>query len=525
MALINSENKKNMHQVLLELKNQTKGRNIIKYMTGTSVTEVSSECFFAEVEERSRFLKEKGLAGKHVGIAGRNDYQWLVHFCAVLWAEAAAVLLDRELNSEAFAELAGRTDLDAVLYDSYTEKMVFDAELPARVMRISMQEKQREAAGRECEPEKGQAEAVPGDLACILFTSGTTGQAKAVMLSQRALMASVCHCVIGRKFDALLTVMPFHHLSGFATMLNALCLGSTICLADDLKYLYRYLEVMKPDYVSVVPSMLQMLVRKLKKAGPNGSLLGWNLRMIHCGGAAFPPEVIEMLKERNITVLQGYGASEAGGIGFSWEMTAEHPDTIGKPPAGLEVKLEDGELFLRSESVMMGYYGDEKATSEVLCDGWYATGDLCRQDEEGYLYLTGRKKNLIILSNGENISPEEIETKLYACDAIREVMVGARQNLLIAAVFPNLPSDCTGREAEEIKGRIEEAIEQYNRNSPLYKQIKGIHFLDEPFVKTAVGKLIRQSVTGEEEYEKRGTEKENHLCDSGVNGNGYGDQR
>ena len=277
-------------------------------------------------------------------------------------------------------------------------------------------------------------------------------------------------------------------------MLNALYLGAEVCIAGDMKYFYRCLECMKPDYVFVVPSMLRMLARKLKKGGPNGRLLGWNLQMINCGGASFCPEFLQLLLEHKVTVFQGYGASEAGAIGFMWEMTLDHPDSIGKPPEDLEVKIENGELYLRSPSIMMGYYGEKEETKKVLCQGWYATGDLCRMDEEGYLYLTGRRNNLIILANGENVSPEEIEKKLYQYEDIQEAVAEAEDNLITGVIFPRYPENCSPQEEEEIRDRIRREIEEYNQSVPVYKQIKKIRFLEKAPEKTAMGKLIRRQV-------------------------------
>ena len=241
-----------------------------------------------------------------------------------------------------------------------------------------------------------------------------------------------------------------------------------------------------------------MLAKKLKKGGSYGKNLGWNLHFIACGGAAFCPEFLQTIKEQDITVLQTYGASEAGAIGFMNEMTFERPDTIGKPPACLETKIVNGELYLRSESVMMGYYKDSEETKKVLDEGWYATGDLCRMDDEGYYYLTGRRKNLIILSNGENVSPEEIERKLSGCEEIAEIMVGVEQDLIAATIYPNYPAGMDKASKRKVKEQIEREIAEYNSGSPVYKQIQIIHFQEEPFAKTAAGKTIRRSVTGGE---------------------------
>lgn len=498
----------NMRQVLEMLEKRMAGRRLFRYMMDGHVENVSTEEFFWEVRKRACSIKTRELCGKHIGIMGPNSYEWLVNFCAIYWSGSVAVLLNWQFDAETVEELADRVHLDALLYDTAVEEVVAAAKLPEHVAAISMQETFAESEVNENEEQKDVQN--PDNLACIFFTSGTTDKCKAVMISSRGLVASVCSNVNDKTFHSLLAVLPFHHMSGFVMILNAIYLGAEICLAGDLKYFYQYLKDMKPDYVPVVPSMLPILARKLKNGGIHGERLGWNLHMIHCGGAAFRPEFLQMLLERDIVVLQGYGASEAGGIGFMWEMTPDRPDTIGKPPAQMKIKIVNGELFLRSESVMMGYYGDEEGTAQVLHDGWYATGDLCREDEDGYLYLTGRKKNLIILSNGENVSPEEIETKLYCCEEIREVMVGVENDMLMAAVYPEYPVQGGEGSQQAIRKKIEQAIEQYNCKTPMYKQIRKIRFMEEPFAKTAVGKLIRKSVTGGTEHDNAGCEEKNY---------------
>lgn len=479
----------NMKQVLEILKKKTDGKRLIRYMEEQKVLEVSSRHFFEQVQEEALMLEAQGLAGKQVGIIGRNSWRWLVSFCGIFQAGAVAVLLDRELEPKMIEKLAERVELAAICFDKSVEEKIEAAELPETVKKILMGKKRKRV--REFNP---SAEQKGEDLACIFFTSGTTAESKAVMISQQGLVASICSEVNDRPFQALLSVLPFHHLSGFVTAMNAMYLGAEVCLGTDLKYFYRYLERMRPDYVCVVPSMLQLLARKLKKGGDNGRLLGWNLHMIHCGGATFCPEFLQLFQDRKITVVQGYGASEAGGIGFMWEMHPDRPDTIGKPPEEMEIKIVDGELFLHSASVMMGYYNDTEATSAVLCDGWYATGDLARQDEEGYLYLTGRKNNRIILSNGENVSPEEIETRLYACKEICEVVVGVENRMITAFVFPE-------KEGEGIRCRIRGAIEEYNKQVPLYRQVQDVRFMDKPFAKTTGGKILRRGMTGGKEYD------------------------
>lgn len=461
----------NMPELLTALEDNREGCVLLRHMESGPVVEVLAEDFFRQVRQCAHALAARNLSGKHVGITGANTTRWLIHFCALHMIGAVTVLLGPELNAQELKERTDLADVEFLFHDGSAE-----TELPSAVMNYDWEE-YPDAPLPYPEP-------APEDLACILFTSGTTAAGKAVMLSHRAMVAGSCHNVVGHFFEAQLAILPMHHVAGFATVLNTWYLGRTVCLGQDFKYLYRYLEHMQPDYVLTVPSILQAIVKKLKR----GSAPGWNLKLIGCGGAKFQPEVIQTLNDLGIRVLQSYGATEAGGIGFDWEMTPECRDTIGKPCPEMEVKIVDGELWLRSASVMSGYYKDPEGTAQVLHDGWYATGDLCSRDSDGYLHLTGRKKNLIILPNGENVSPEEIEIRLSGCCWIEEIMVGLENSLITATIHPTDGSPDT-------KDRIRDAVTAYNRGVPPYKQIQNLRFSDVPFAKTAIGKIIRRSVT------------------------------
>lgn len=457
-----------MPALLTALEADRAGCILLRHTESGQVTKVSSEVFFRHVQQCAQALSARNLSGKHVGIMGANTTRWLVHFCALHKIGAVTVLLGPELNTQELKERMDLADVEFLLHDGNAE-----TDFPSAVMDSSWENCSH--APLPC------PNPAPEDLACILFTSGTTAAGKAVMLSHRAMVAGSCHNVVGHPFEAQLAILPMHHVAGFAAVLNTWYLGRIVCLGQDFKYLYRYLEEMQPDYVLTVPSILQAILRKVNRG------TCWNLKLLGCGGAKFQPEVIQALNDRGIRILQSYGATEAGGIGFDWEMTPQCRDTIGRPCPEMEVKIVDGELWLRSPSVMSGYYKDPEGTAQVLQDGWYATGDLCAWDDDGYLRLTGRKKNLIILSNGENVSPEEIEIRLSACQQIEEVMVGLEDNLITATVYP---AD-TSEETAEI---IRNALEAYNCSVPPYKQIQNLRFTQEPFAKTALGKLIRRSV-------------------------------
>lgn len=470
----------NMPRFLRELEEKwDPHRPLIRYLDGTQVLEVPAVVFWAQVCRCASTLYQRQLSGKHVGLMGANRLQWLVHFCALFQIGAVAVLFAPELNSAELAARADLSDTSCILYDASLQSIVTASGCPGYSMDEPFSDTQTSFPA--CNPAENT-------LACILFTSGTTSAGKAVMLSQKAMVAGSCHHVVRCTFQAQLAILPMHHVAGFATVLNTWYLGSVLCLGEHPGYLFRYLQLLQPDYMLAVPAIVQAMIPKLKHGGIHGNALGWNLKFIGCGGAKFPPNVIKVLNDHQIRILQNYGATEAGGLGLEWEMTPQCQDTIGKPSPDVEIKIHQGELFLRCASMMMGYYKDPEGTARVMHDGWYATGDLCVQDEQGYLHLTGRKRNLIILSNGENVSPEEIEHQLCSCDAIQEIMVGLENQLITATIYP-------AASYQDAIAQIHRALDLYNRSVPPYKQIQNLHITDAPFAKTSLGKIIRRSVT------------------------------
>ena len=467
-----------MGQLLQFLEKRDEERTVFEYLCSGQVMGIPGSVFFRQVRRRALQLKRLGFARNHVGIMGSNRWQWLAGLCAIFQVGAVAVPLSPELNRQELAEAAGQADLMGILMDGECLETGADLKIPAVSLDL---EPQTEDYTEFAVPD-GNA------CACMLFTSGTTARPKIAVFTHSALLAGICHNVIPVPFEAQLAILPMHHIAGFASVLNTWYLGKRICLAENVKQLSRCLREMKPDYMLTVPAILQALLRKLKNGGEYGSSLGWNLRLIGCGGATFPADVIGFLHGRKIRVLQSYGATEAGGIGFDWEMTPECGPSIGRPCPEMDVKIEDGQLFLRSPSLMSGYYRDPQATAQVLRDGWYATGDLCEQDADGYLYLRGRIRNLIVLGNGENVSPERIESDLLRCGLIGEIMVGISGGLISAWIYPN-----RGVKREE----LERAVDAYNASVPGSRQIINLFTMTEPFAKTETGKMIRVGITGE----------------------------
>ena len=266
-------------------------------------------------------------------------------------------------------------------------------------------------------------------------------------------------------------------------------------ICSGIENFIRDLKLLKSDCTFVVPMLLKIMLIRLRNANWDQKKLGWNLKLLACGGAAFPTEVIEDFDKAGIKMPQFYGMTETGGGGTFSIMTMKNRFSIGNRILyGHEVDIIDGELVIRSCRQMLGYYKDPEETRTIMYGGWMHTGDLARRDKDGYFYLIGRKKNLIILSNGENISPEEIEAKINISDDVSESLVYGDQKFLHVCVFPATDEDAPEDIKNEVKTRIRAYIDEYNKTAPTYKQLHFVEFRDTPFEKNSLGKLIRNNI-------------------------------
>lgn len=446
-----------------------------KYMEGREVISVSTEEFFSDLAALAETFVHSGYANRHIGLMGENSYLWMLSYCALLEAGAVPILLSKDLNPQEIAEYCKKADTFTVVCDETVFQKVSTA---AGLCAAHMAKATVPAIGVSLPTRDPEA------LGCILFTSGTTGDAKAVMLSVKALLVDFWTLVKPhRTFETGLTVLPYHHLAGFSVAGDFFPRGSANFIGKNPKDLMRYLRAVEPEYMFAVPEMVEIMAQRLRTAKPGEKPLG-KLRILFCGGAKFPEDTVKIFSERGIELWHVYSASELGGHGIIHPVDVNDPSCLGPVEDILEGKIVDGELLLRGDTVMMGYYKNPEATAAALTDGWYYTGDLCRVDENGNYYLTGRKKNLIILSNGENVSPEGMEAMLRACPFVEDVLVKEQNNFLCAEILPT-ENTAAARKA------VEAFLEEQNDALPSYKQIHFWEFRDTPFEKTAIGKIKR----------------------------------
>lgn len=455
----------------------------------------------------SRMLDSFGMTGKHVAIIGTTTYEWIVSFFGITNSGSVAVPIDAQLPADAICELIERADVEMLFYDEIrADAAAMIKEKCTRVKQIvSFQKTEKEddiwswEQLRKENQGEYRAEIEPDQLCTILFTSGTTGKSKGVMLSHRNLTDNaVCLDMKIPSGTVTMTLLPINHVYCLTMdIIKGLFIGVTSCINDSIMHVQKNLKLFKPDMVLLVPLVIESIYAKLKAAGgvmPKKLIakaaFGGNLKMICSGGAYLDPEYVDRFAEYGITILQGYGMTECSPV-ISTNLTWDNrKGSVGKLMPNCEAKVVDEELWIRGSSVMMGYYKMPEETAETLEDGWLKTGDLGYVDEDGYVYITGRKKNLIILANGENVSPEEMENQLLKDDLIKEILVRDNNQVIEAEIFPDYEY-AKKKRIKDIREKLQEIIDAYNKQQPSYKGIHSLIVREEEFVKTTAKKIKR----------------------------------
>ena len=338
----------------------------------------------------------------------------------------------------------------------------------------------------------------PDRLCAILFTSGTTGKSKGVMLTHRNLAQNAtCLDMKIPPRTVLLSVLPIHHAYCLSMdILKGISLGSVICINDSLLRVAKNIKLFRPDMILMVPLMIETLAKKMEdtkdlpKKLVKNMIFGKQFHTICSGGAYLNPDYIDLFAQYGITILQGYGMTECSPVistNLSWDI---RKNSVGKLMPNCTAKVVDGELWVSGTSVMLGYYKMPEETAETLVDGWLRTGDLGYVDEDGYVYLTGRQKNLIITKNGENVSPEELENRLGQHRLVQEVLVRESEGVIEAEIFPDYEY-ARKKKIRDLSSALQDMIDAYNREAPVYKRIYRLKIRETEFEKTPSKKIKR----------------------------------
>jgi long-chain acyl-CoA synthetase len=515
----------------------------------------------ADIDDWGTALFAQGLSGCKIALIGENRYEWVVSYFAVTNGLGVVVPFDRELGAEELAAFMKRADARAVIYSSKLENRIMEADRLFRLdWLISMDA--REHVGRRLSLSKlltrGEllrdmdrhayvdAAVDPNALCTILFTSGTTGMPKGVMLSHKNIAANVRN--MSKYVDVSgghtgLSVLPMHHTYEMTChIMTAIYQGCRVAICEGLKYIVKDMAEAKASIMLGVPLIFENMhkkvwrnaenkgrVKKLQRAlafsklvhGENAKAikylfkevhqaLGGNILLFISGGAPIDPAVVEDFNAMGLPMIQGYGMTENAPIIAVNKDRYSKPASVGLPMPGTEVWIIDedgsgiGEIVCRGDSVMLGYYDDPEETARVLVDGWLHTGDFGYFDDDGFLYVTGRKKNIIVTKNGKNISPEELEYFLYKIPYVAEVMVWGAEDerggdvVICADIFPNVEyaKEAHGGQPDKdaLKRILKKEIDRVNEKLPGYKRIKRFALRDSEFEKTTVQKIKRHAV-------------------------------
>lgn len=428
----------------------------------------------------SRMVESMGMEGKHIALIGTTTYQWIVSYFGIVGSGSVAVPIDAQLPADAVCELLERADVEMLVFDEIRRDVAEAVKEKCPSVRYILSMQAEEAADgvqslsmlTALHAGEYEKELDGGQLATILFTSGTTGKSKGVMLSHRNLVDNaVC---LDMKIPAgtiSMTLLPINHVYCLTMdIIKGLHIGLVICINDSIMHVQRNMKLFKPEIVLLVPLVIESIYGKLKDAGSlipkkmvAKAAFGGNLRIICSGGAYLDPDYVDKFKEYGITILQGYGMTECSPVistNLEWE---NKKGSVGKLLPNCEAKVVDEEIWVRGSSVMQGYYKMPEQTAETLEDGWLKTGDLGYVDEDDFVYITGRRKNLIILANGENVSPEELENQLSRSALVKEILVREKDKVIEAEIFPDYEY-AKKKHVKDIQGKLQELVDGFNQD-------------------------------------------------------------
>lgn len=544
-------------------------RTAFRYFEGKEVNSMTYAEFGVMIREAAAAFNAMGLVGEKIVVIGDTSPQWLATYIAALAAGCVIVPMDKELDIEEIRKFFGMVDARAVVYSrTFNEKFiksieaddtdikyfipvtpVYDNNFDHKVISFA----EVLACGRERIARDGYEYPMVRSrevLAEMLFTSGTTGTSKCVMLCQKNIFSTVNAAVETVCFvpdDVVVSVLPVHHTYELMCLLAEMVYGIEICINDSLRHVMRNFKLFKPTGLVLVPLFVNTMYKKIwseAEASGRGKALkaglalsktlmsmgidkrrtifkavheafGGRLDHIICGGARLNPDLIVAFEDFGISIFEGCGITECSPLTSVTPYFNRKYGSVGPAVPCCRVRISneysdgipneqgyiEGEIQVKGDNVMLGYYNNPEANEASFTkDGWFRTGDMGYMDGDGYVFITGRYKSVIVLENGKNVFPEEIEEYLEGIDTIAEVVVVGRKAkdsdevVLTAVVFPNVEKFPKGAKEDLMKESIRNAINQVNRRLPSFKQIKALELRKTEFEKTTTKKIKRHLV-------------------------------
>ena len=506
------------------------------YRKGDDLVCISYQRLFRDVTALGEYILNAGVEhGARIAVLGENSYAWVVTYLAVVNTGNVIVPIDKELKPAEIAVLLADSRPAIFVYSHTKEKCVRTMQEDGLSIdkMISMDDFDailKEGADLlKSGSRLYESVRLDHDAMCaIIYTSGTTGDPKGVMLSQKNL-AQDAYCSMSCMYipDGTMAILPLNHTFGFmASVICQLWMGNSIFINNSLKTVLKDIQTAKPGHISVVPLFIENFYKNIWKAAEKSgkakllrrlitvsnalrrvgidlrrpffrsviNQFGGNLSMLITGGAPISDRYMKGFEDLGITIINGYGITECSPIVALNRNNNIRYGTVGAPIPGVSVKIDnpdsdgEGEICVKGDIVMLGYYHKEEETQNVLKDGWFRTGDIGKI-KDGLLCITGRKKNLIILDNGKNVYPEEIETLLSFIENVTEVVVYQEKETIVAEIYSDAEGDMAA-----IRAQIETAVKEVNQGLAGYKQVKKVKFRETEFEKTTTKKIKRSCI-------------------------------
>ena len=500
-----------------------------------------------------------GLKNKRIAVIGENRYEWELAYLSVVCGTGIIVPMDKSLPPNELEELIERSEIEAIFYskkyEEIIEKIKYNDKNKLKHL-ISMDsdihlegiysQKELIEKGKEL-VEAGNREFIdskinPEEMGIMLFTSGTTSKSKVVALSHKNLVTNIMDLASVLDIDSndrMLSFLPLHHVYECTVgMLLSVYVGAERSFCDGIRHIVENLNEYKITYAAFVPAIYESMyknvkrtlekegrleqVRKLMQEYKDKSMeekkevfkeihnmFGGNIRTFVSGAAALDKGVIETFRNWGINLYQAYGLTETSPVIGIETKENSRVGSIGKALPHVNAKIEDaneegiGELVVKGPSVMLGYYNDEEATKEVMTDGWFYTGDLAKIDEDGYIFICGRKKSVIVLKNGKNIFPEEMENLVNKIEGVKESFIFGKQQsddrenikIHVKIIYDRdiMKEAYKAETYDEIYKVLSDKIKEVNKIMPKYKAIRGIIISEQPLIKTTTNKIKRQA--------------------------------
>lgn len=489
--------------------------------------------FVRDVKSLANYIHVNFPQDSKIALLGANSYEIVVSICAITYACRIAVSMDPRLDGKEVGKLLELSPVAAIFYDQDAKasqedlsKYVEDPEqvLPFVPLEGSSQNSVRALLSLETPPQEDLPVPTPETPYGIYFTSGTSARPKACLLNHQNIATAILNgstVTLIPLNSNILSFLPFNHvLQQIAGTLSVLHFCSCVCINRDLRYLVRDFKLYKPYYIAAVPLLVENFYRRiqveLKKnktkhfmfkrlLNVSDALLkvkidirkkafstihqtfGGNFYGMVVGSAACNPEQIRFFEKIGLRIQEGYGMTECPVITVNTD-TYRRIGSVGNvhDAINIDIKLVDEEIWIKGPGVMPGYYNDDENNREYYSDGWFKTGDLGFIDDDGYLFIKGRKKNVIILTNGENVSPEELEAVYSNIEGIDEIIVYGEEKVIVAEIY-------TEGITEEEKAEVVNRIKEVNKNLPTYRRARRVEWRDEPFTRNNNQKIIREA--------------------------------